>query len=240
MKCGVVVFPGSNCDHDVYHVLKHVLEQEVTFLWHGEEDLQGCELIVLPGGFSYGDYLRSGAIAALSPVMAGVRRHAEAGGLVLGICNGFQILMESGLLKGALLKNRRMRFECRDVHLRVERDDLPFTRGYRRGDVLRIPVANADGNFQETPATLDALEAEERVVFRYTDATGRRIDEADAANVTGSARAIAGITNRRGNVLGLMPHPERCAEELLGNADGLPLLASTVGAVGTLVGAAAS
>jgi phosphoribosylformylglycinamidine synthase len=230
MKCGVVVFPGSNCDHDVYHVLKHVLEQEVTFLWHGEEDLQGCELVVLPGGFSYGDYLRAGAVAAHSPVMAAVRRHAEAGGLVLGICNGFQILMEAGLLRGALLKNRRMRFECRDVYLRVERADLPFTRGYEAGQVIRVPIANSDGDFQETEATLDELERDNLVVFRYTDAQGRHIDEKDEANITGSARAIAGITNAQGNVLGLMPHPERCAEEILGNTDGLPLLAGAVGA----------
>ena len=227
MKCGVVVFPGSNCDHDVYHVLKHVLDQEVTFLWHQASDLRGCELVVLPGGFSYGDYLRAGALAALSPVMAAVRRHAERGGLVVGICNGFQILLEAGLLPGAMRRNRDLRFLCRDVHLRVERSDLPFTERYRRGQMVRMPVAHAEGNYEDSPEALDRLEAAGQVVFRYVTAGG---EVAPEGNWNGSARAIAGICNAGGNVLGLMPHPERCSEEVLGNAEGLALFAGAVAA----------
>ncbi len=222
MKCGVVTFPGSNCDHDVYHVLTHVLALEATFLWHGEDDLKGCDLVVLPGGFSYGDYLRGGALAARSPVLAAVRRHAEAGGLVLGICNGFQILCEAGLLPGALVRNRSLRFECREVHVRVERNDLPFTWEYRQGQVLHLPIAHAEGCYQDEASALDRLEQSDQVVLRYVDPDGL---EADKANVNGSARAIAGICNPRGNVLGMMPHPERCAEEILGNTDGLALFA---------------
>ena len=158
MRCGVVVFPGSNCDHDVYHVLKHVLEQEAIFLWHQDTSLKGCELIVLPGGWSYGDYLRGGALAALSPMMAAVKRHADAGGLVLGICNGFQVLLEAGLLPGAMRRNARLRFECRDVFLRVERNDLPFTRGYRQGQVIRMPIAHGECNYENTASELDRLE----------------------------------------------------------------------------------
>ena len=235
MRCGVVVFPGSNCDHDVYHVLKHVLGQETAFLWHGDEDLRGSDLVVLPGGFAYGDYLRAGALAALSPVMAAVRRHAEAGGLVLGICNGFQVLLEARLLPGAMRRNRDLRFACRDVWLRVERADLPFTRAYAQGQVVRMPIAHAEGNYEDTPEALDALEAAGRVVFRYVSPAGQ-VDEAWSPN--GSARAIAGVTNQRGNVLGLMPHPERCSEELLSNTDGLALFAGTVEAATAAVGAA--
>ena len=225
MRCGVVVFPGSNCDHDVYHVLKHVLDQDVLFLWHEDTQLKGCDLVVLPGGWSYGDYLRGGAMAALSPVMGAVREHAERGGLVLGICNGFQVLTESHLLPGALRRNRRLRFECRDVHLRVERDDLPFTSGYRQGQVVRMPIAHGEGNFEHFPAELDRLESERQVVFRYVSPEGE-LDE--AWNPNGSARAVAGVTNPAGNVLGLMPHPERCAEEVLGNRDGLALFEGLV------------
>jgi phosphoribosylformylglycinamidine synthase subunit PurQ / glutaminase len=225
MKCGVVVFPGSNCDHDAFHALKHVLSQETVFLWHEDEDLQGCELVVLPGGFSYGDYLRAGAFAALSPVMAAVRKHAAAGGLVLGVCNGFQVLLEAGLLPGAMRRNRSLRFECRDVYLRTERTDLPFTQQLRQGQVLRLPIAHAEGNYEDSPEALDALEAAGQVVFRYVSPEGRP-DE--SWNVNGSARAIAGICNREGNVLGMMPHPERCTEELMGNTDGLALLAGAI------------
>ena len=228
MKCGVVVFPGSNCDHDAYHVLKHVLGQETEFLWHGDEDLKGCELIVLPGGFSYGDYLRGGAMAALSPIMAAVKRHAEAGGRVLGICNGFQILLETGLLPGALRPNKTLRFECRDVYLRVERADLLFTRGYEPGQVLRIPIAHGEGCYIDTAAALDQLEGAGQVVFRYVDPEGAPADE---WNVNGSARAIAGICNSEGNVLGMMPHPERCSESILGNTDGLALFQAAIAAV---------
>lgn len=225
MKAGVIVFPGSNCDHDVYHVLRHVLDQEVEFLWHQDEDLADCDLVVLPGGFSYGDYLRSGALAALSPVMAAVRRHADRGGLVLGICNGFQILLEAGLLPGALVPNRSLRFECRDVWLRVERTDLPFTSSYKEGEVVRVPVAHMEGNYQSSGSALDDLEASGQVVFRYVDESGA---VSSAANPNGSARNIAGLTNAEGNVLGMMPHPERCAEELLGNTDGLALFSGLV------------
>ncbi len=225
MKCGIVVFPGSNCDHDVYHVLSHVLEQETVFLWHQETFLDECELVVLPGGFSYGDYLRAGSMAAHSPIMAAVRQHAEAGGRVLGICNGFQMLLEAGLLPGAMRRNRDLRFLSVDVHLRVERDDLIYCSGYRRGEVLRMPIAHAEGNYVDTDEALDDLERAGQVVFRYVDAEG---SVAPGANLNGSKRSIAGVCNAEGNVLGLMPHPERCAEDLLGNGDGLALLAGAV------------
>jgi len=225
VKCGVVVFPGSNCDHDVYHVLKHVLEQDVTFLWHQDETLKGCELVVLPGGFAYGDYLRAGALAALSPVMAAVKRHADAGGLVLGICNGFQVLLEAGLLPGAMRRNATLRFQCKDVFLKVERTDLPFTGQLIQGQVLRMPIAHAEGNYEDAPAALDRLEADRRVVFRYCLPDGA---VTAAANPNGAARNIAGICNAGGNVLGLMPHPERCSESVLGNTDGLALFAGAV------------
>ena len=233
MKCGVVVFPGSNCDHDVYDVLRRVLEQEAVFLWHQETSLRECELVVLPGGFSYGDYLRAGSMAAHSPIMAAVRRHAEAGGRVLGICNGFQMLLEAGLLPGAMRRNRDLRFLSVDVHLRVERNDLAYSSGYRRGEVLRMPIAHAEGNYVDTDEALDELERAGQVVFRYVDTGG---GEARAANLNGSKRSIAGVCNAEGNVLGLMPHPERCAEDLLGNGDGLALLAGAVQSGGGRVG----
>jgi len=228
MKCGVVVFPGSNCDHDVYHVLGHLLQQEVTFLWHQQRELDGCELVVLPGGFAYGDYLRAGSMAALSPIMGAVRDHVAAGGLVLGICNGFQILLESGLLPGAMRRNRDLRFQCEDVYIKVERNDIPFTGRYCSEQILRMPIAHAEGSYASSPDSLDELESARRVVFRYVDAEGRRLDE---HNVNGSARSIAGICNRDGNVVGMMPHPERCAEEMLGNSDGLNLFVGAVEAV---------
>ncbi|HEX9732140.1 MAG TPA: phosphoribosylformylglycinamidine synthase subunit PurQ [Thermoanaerobaculia bacterium] len=227
MRCGVVVFPGSNCDHDVYHVLKHVLGQDAVFLWHDEADLHGCDLVVLPGGFAYGDYLRAGAMAALSPIMAEVRRHAAAGGPVLGICNGFQMLLEAGLLPGAMRRNRDLRFLCQDVWLRVERDDLAFTSRYARGQVLRMPIAHAEGNYVDRDEALDALEKAGGVVFRYASPGG---ETAEGWNPNGSARAIAGVVNAGGNVLGMMPHPERCAEQVLGGEDGLGLFASLVAA----------
>ena len=220
MKCGVVVFPGSNCDHDVYHVLKHVLGAETVFLWHDEAELASCDLVVLPGGFSYGDYLRGGSLAALSPVMSSVGEHAAAGGLVLGICNGFQILLEAGLLPGAMRRNEGLRFECRDVYLRVERDDLPFTAGYRRGQIVRMPIAHAEGRYAAAVGGLGALEESGQILFRYVSPAG---DLDPDWNVNGSEGAVAGVINREGNVLGMMPHPERCAEELLGNLDGLAL-----------------
>jgi phosphoribosylformylglycinamidine synthase subunit PurQ / glutaminase len=228
VKAGVVVFPGSNCDHDVYHVLKHVLGQETTFLWHDEPSLAGCELVVLPGGFSYGDYLRAGAMAGQSPILQAVRRHAEAGGLVLGICNGFQVLLETGMLPGAMRRNEGLRFLCQDVFLRVERTDTPFTRRYREGQVLRMPIAHGEGNYFDTEEALDRLEGERQVVFRYVSPQG---EVTPAWNVNGSARAIAGVCNREGNVLGLMPHPERCSEELLGNQEGLEIFAGALAGV---------
>jgi phosphoribosylformylglycinamidine synthase subunit PurQ / glutaminase len=228
VKAGVVVFPGSNCDHDVYHVLKHVLQQDAVFLWHQDDSLQGCELVVLPGGFAYGDYLRAGALAALSPVMGAVKRHAEAGGLVLGICNGFQVLLEAALIPGAMRRNQNLRFLCRDVYLRTERADLPFTWKLREGEVLRLPIAHGEGNYEDSPERLDALEANGQVVFRYATPEGARADGDPRWNPNGAARGIAGICNRGGNVLGMMPHPERAAEMILGNSDGLALLASAV------------
>ncbi len=248
MRCGVVVFPGSTCDHDVYHVLKHVLGQEALFLWHDEAALRGCELVVLPGGFSFGDYLRPGAIAARSPIIAAVRRHAEEGGLVLGIGNGFQILLEAGILPGALRRHHSRRFETREVELEVERPDLAFTAGYGKGRVLRMPLACEAPCYVDSPAALDALEAAGGVVFRYWggedsggkdsggedsggEDSGGEDDRGEAVGVGpgGSMRGIAGICTEGGNVLGMMPHPERCAEEILGNADGRPLFATAVG-----------
>ena len=220
MRCGVVVFPGSTCDHDVYHVLKHVLGQEVLFLWHGESALRGCRLVVLPGGFSFGDYLRPGALAARSPIMAAVRRHAKAGGLVLGIGNGFQILLEARILPGALRRHGDGSFETREAELEVERADLEFTAGYEKGQRLSMTLACEAGCYVDTPAALDALEESGGVVFRYAGADG---------NDAGPTRGIAGICNPEGNVLGMMPHPERCAEEILGNVDGRPLFAAAVG-----------
>jgi phosphoribosylformylglycinamidine synthase len=228
MRCGVVVFPGSNCDHDVYHVLKHLLDQDTTFLWHQDDNLKGCDLVVLPGGFSYGDYLRVGALASLSPVMGAVKRHAEAGGLVLGVCNGFQVLLEAGLLPGAMRRNESLRFQCRDVHLKVERTDLPFTRHYREGQIIRMPIAHAEGNYEDAPDKLDALEAARQMVFRYVSPDGAPAAPGTEWNPNGAARGIAGICNAGGNVLGLMPHPERCSEPILGGTDGLALFASAV------------
>ena len=225
MKCGVVVFPGSNCDHDVQHLLSLLLGREPELLWHESEDLRGCELVVLPGGFSYGDYLRAGSMAALSPVMGAVKEHAERGGLVLGICNGFQILLEAGLLPGAMRRNRDLRFLGKDVTIRVERNDLPFTCRYRVGQVLRMPIAHAEGNYADGESALGELEARGQVVFRYCAADGT-MDDRHSPN--GSERAIAGICNRSGNVCALMPHPERAAEEILGNSDGLDLFAGLV------------
>jgi len=217
MRTAVVVFPGSNCDHDAYHVLADVLGQPAEMVWHEEADLARFDAIVLPGGFSYGDYLRAGALARFSPVMQAVRREAEAGKLVLGICNGFQILCEAGLLPGALQQNEGLGFRCEFVHLRVESADTPFTNRCRPGDVLRLPIAHGQGNYYADEATLAELESEGRVVLRYCDERGRVTAE---ANPNGSLHNIAGIANRERNVFGLMPHPERSAESLLGSEDG--------------------
>jgi len=217
MKVGVVVFPGSNCDHDAYHVVKHVCGQEARFVWHKDGGLAGLDAVVLPGGFAYGDYLRTGAIARFSPVMRAVGEFAKRGGPVLGICNGFQILQEAGLLPGAMLRNRTVRFLSQPVHVRVERDDTIATAGLARGTVLTMPIAHGEGNFYLPEDELDRLEGEGQVVFRYTTRDGR-LD--DAANANGSCRAVAGVCNPGRNVVGLMPHPERAAEPELGSVDG--------------------
>jgi len=225
MKFGVVVFPGSNCDHDAYHAIGKVLGQPVEFVWHQTERVEGLDAIVLPGGFAYGDYLRTGAIARFSPVMRAVERFAKSGGLVLGICNGFQILLEAGLLPGAMLPNARLRFVCRSVHLRVETTTTPFTAAARIGEVLEIPIAHGEGNYYCDAATLAELERNGQIVFRYTSPAGR---EDPAANPNGSLANIAGICNRERNVLGLMPHPERASEARLGSEDGLVIFRSMV------------
>ena len=225
MKFGVVVFPGSNCDHDAYHALGQVLHQPVEFLWHQSEQVAGFDAIVLPGGFSYGDYLRTGAIARFSPVMRAVEKFARAGGLVLGICNGFQILCEAGMLPGVLTRNAGLRFICRQVQIRVENTDTPFTDAANVGQVLRIPIAHADGNYYCDAATLADLERNHQIVFRYTTPDGR---EDAAANPNGSLANIAGICSRERNVMGLMPHPERAVETALGSADGLVIFRSLI------------
>jgi phosphoribosylformylglycinamidine synthase len=233
MKFAVVVFPGSNCDHDAYHAAKHVLGQEAEFVWHKESSLKGADVVILPGGFSHGDYLRTGAIARFSPVMDAVRAFAEAGGPVLGICNGFQVLLEAGLLPGAMLRNAGLKFRCEHVHVRVERTDTPFTSACAPGAVLSLPIAHGEGNYFADPGTLDALERERRVIFRYVTADGT---EDPAANPNGSARNIAGICSERRNVVGLMPHPERACEPMLGSGDGRILFESVVSSLTTAGG----
>lgn len=223
---GVIVFPGSNCDHDAYHVAKHVVEQEARFIWHKETHLGDVDVVIVPGGFSYGDYLRSGAIARFSPIMEDVVRFANEGGLVIGICNGFQVLCESGLLPGALLRNESLRFACQWTHLRTENVHTPFTGALREGQVIQVPIAHGEGNYFAEDAVLDRLEANNQVVFRYCDADGAITPE---ANPNGSARNIAGIVNEGRNVLGMMPHPERCAETILGSDDGVHIFRSLVG-----------
>jgi phosphoribosylformylglycinamidine synthase len=229
MKFGVVRFPGSNCDDDAHYAIGSVIGQPVEFIWHQSENVSGFDAIILPGGFSYGDYLRTGAIARFSPVMNAVGRFARAGGLVLGICNGFQILLEAGLLPGAMLRNERLRFLCRQVHLRVENTDTPFTCAARTGQVLEIPIAHMEGNYFCDADTLAELERNRQIVFRYAQADGRDADADDfEANPNGSLAAIAGISNRERNVVGLMPHPERAVESALGSTDGLVILRSMV------------
>jgi phosphoribosylformylglycinamidine synthase len=224
MRVAVPVFPGSNCDHDALHACGTVMGWETKAVWHQEKALpEGTELVFVPGGFSYGDYLRCGAIASLSPIMADVKRFAENGGLVLGVCNGFQILCEAQLLPGALLRNASLRFIHKDVHLRVERNDLPFTRAMRAGEVIQVPIAHAEGNFELDDASLEALESRGGVVFRYC-AAGGEVAEAHVPN--GSTHAIAGILNDRGNVLGMMPHPERAVEPAMGGTQGLGIFRS--------------
>jgi phosphoribosylformylglycinamidine synthase len=228
MNIGVLVFPGSNCDHDCQHVFEEVLAQTVTMIWHKNTTLSGVDAIVIPGGFSYGDYLRTGAIARFSPVMNAVNEFAQHGGLVLGICNGFQILLEAGLLPGAMLRNRSLHFVCKDVYVRVENAATPFTGACQPGQVLKIPVAHAEGNYYTDPVTLAGLQANAQVVLRYCTSEGKVTPE---ANPNGSLDNIAGIRNAEGNVLGMMPHPERSAEDLLGNADGRLILNSMLEAL---------
>jgi phosphoribosylformylglycinamidine synthase len=225
---GVVVFPGSNCDHDAYHVVKHVCGQQARFVWHKDSDLSGLDAVILPGGFSYGDYLRTGAIAKFSPVMQAVAEFAKKGGPVLGICNGFQILQETGLLPGAMLRNKTVKFLSQPVHIRVEKNDTSATAGLRVGEVLTMPIAHGEGNFYMPDAELDELEGEGQVVFRYSDLGGQQ-DE--ASNVNGSARSIAGVCNAGRNVVGLMPHPERACEPELGSADGRRIVEALIRSV---------
>ncbi len=225
MKFAIVVFPGSNCDHDAYYAAKHVLGADAEFVWHKDIGLQGADVVILPGGFSYGDYLRTGSIARFSPVMASVLAFAEAGGPVLGICNGFQILLETGLLPGGMLYNRSVKFQCEQVYVRVEELDTSLTCAATLGQVLRIPIAHGEGNYFAPPDELDLLEANRQVVFRYCDVEGAVVD---AANPNGSARGIAGLCNKQRNVVALMPHPERACESAMGSADGLVVFESAI------------
>jgi len=225
MTFGVVVFPGSNCEQDAYHAATDVLGQNARYLWHKDTDLKGADVVVLPGGFAHGDYLRTCAMARFSPVMREVKAFAERGGPVLGICNGFQILLESGLLPGAMLRNRGLKYRCEHVHVRVEQNDTPFTCGAQVGQVLRIPIGHGEGNYYAPPDVLETLEANRQVVLRYTTSEGRLDDE---ANPNGSVHAIAGICNERRNVVGMMPHPERACEPLLGGVDGRMIFESVL------------
>jgi phosphoribosylformylglycinamidine synthase subunit PurQ / glutaminase len=228
MKFAVVVFPGSNCDHDAYHAARHVLGQSAEYVWHKANSLAGADVVILPGGFSHGDYLRTGAVARFSPIMSAVAAFVASGGPVLGICNGFQILLECGLLPGAMLRNKDVKFHCETVGVRVERTDTPFTTRYRAGQILRLPIAHGEGNYYAPPDILRELQADNRVVFRYVDPAGQATD---AANPNGSLDNIAGICSAGRNVVGLMPHPERACESALGSADGLVLFESVVQAL---------
>jgi phosphoribosylformylglycinamidine synthase I len=225
MKFAVVVFPGSNCDHDAYHAVKHVLGQDAALVWHKDTSLGNADVVILPGGFSYGDYLRTGAIARFSPIMQAVSAFARSGGPVIGICNGFQVLLEAGLLPGAMLRNRSVKFQCEFVHVRVEQTDTPFTQACQPNQILRLPIAHGEGNYYAEPDVLERLERGRQVIFRYTTEGGV---VTDAANPNGSANNIAGICNERRNVVGLMPHPERASEAIVGSADGLVVLESAV------------
>jgi phosphoribosylformylglycinamidine synthase len=230
MKFAVIVFPGSNCDQDAHYAASHVLGQRAELIWHKDTDLKGADVVILPGGFAHGDYLRTGAMARFSPVMREVKAFAERGGPVLGICNGFQILLESGLLPGAMLRNRGLKYRCEHVHVRVEQNDTPFTCGAQVGQVLRIPIGHGEGNYYAPPDVLDGLEANRQVVLRYTTPDGRLDDD---ANPNGSVHAIAGLCNEQRNVVGMMPHPERACEPRLGSVDGLVILESIVKAFAT-------
>ncbi len=231
MKVGVVTFPGSNCDYDAYALVRHVMAEEVEFLWHKSTDLQNCDLIILPGGFSYGDYLRSGAIARFSPIMESVIKFANSGGLVLGICNGFQMLTECGLLPGALIRNDSIRFRSHNVYLKVEETNSAFTNVYAAKAVIKLPIAHGDGNYYSIGEELRQLEDDGRVLFRYCDREGNLTKE---SNPNGSVNNIAGIVNMERNVLGMMPHPERAGEKILGSDDGLKVFESVKAALSTL------
>ncbi|PYV44949.1 MAG: phosphoribosylformylglycinamidine synthase I [Acidobacteria bacterium] len=228
MKFGVIIFPGSNCEHDVYHTIGKVLQQPVEFIWHQSRDLAGCDAVIVPGGFAYGDYLRTGAIARFSPVMEAVNRFAARDGLVLGICNGFQILLEAGLLPGAMLRNKGLKYVCRHVYVRVEAADTPFTSRAQKGQVLCIPVGHMEGNYFVDSETLQQLENNHQVIFRYSSAEG---EITEAVNPNGSLANIAGICNHSRNVLGMMPHPERASEAILGSDEGLIIFESMVSAL---------
>lgn len=225
MKFAVIVFPGSNCDQDAYHAVRDVLGQSAEYVWHKQTSLQEADAVILPGGFAHGDYLRTGAMARFSPIMRAVEEFAASGGPVLGVCNGFQVLLEAGLLPGAMLRNRGLRFRCEHVHVRVEQNDTPFTCRCRKGQVLRLPIAHGEGNYFADPHVIARLEQQRQVVFRYTTPEGA---VTDAANPNGSTASIAGLCNESRNVVGLMPHPERACEPVLGSGDGLLVLQSAV------------
>ncbi|MGD2294737.1 MAG: phosphoribosylformylglycinamidine synthase subunit PurQ [Candidatus Aminicenantes bacterium] len=225
MKFGVVIFPGSNCDYDTLYALNDVLKQEAIFLWHKEHDLKNVDCVILPGGFSYGDYLRAGSIAAFSPLMQEVKEFALKGGLVLGICNGFQVLLELELLPGAMLRNKNLKFLCQFVHLRVENETTLFTNRAKNGQVLRMPIAHFDGNFFLPPDTIQEIKTHNQIVLRYSDDQGQLSEE---SNVNGSLESIAGLINKTGNVMGMMPHPERSSETLLGSEDGRIIFESMI------------
>lgn len=232
MKFGVAVFPGSNCDHDCYHVVKHLLKQEVDFIWHKDDIKTDYDCIILPGGFSYGDYLRPGAISRFSPIMNNIINFANKGGLLIGICNGFQVLLEAGLLPGAMIRNRSLKFICKNVTLKVGNNETPFTGDLRKDDLLTVPIAHADGNYFADRQTLDRLKENNQIVFQYSSPDGNVNEE---FNPNGSCMNIAGICNEEGNVLGMMPHPERCAESILGNEDGLKIFQSILNSNGTRI-----
>ena len=230
MKFGIIVFPGSNCDHDCYHVVKHVMGQDCEYVWHKSTEVIGFDCLILPGGFSYGDYLRTGAIARFSPVMNEVARFAKKGGLVLGVCNGFQVLCEAGILPGALMRNKNLKFICDHVYVMVENSATPFTSSYGKKEVLRLPIAHADGNFFAAGDTIKMLEDNNQIVLRYCAGNG---DVTDDANPNGSVKNVAAITNKRGNVLGMMPHPERASEEELGTSAGKRVFESIIESLGS-------
>jgi phosphoribosylformylglycinamidine synthase subunit PurQ / glutaminase len=226
LQFSVITFPGSNCDHDCFHVAQEVLKQKTNFVWHEEKTLpKGTDVVVLPGGFSYGDYLRTGAIAKFSPIMEDIIKFANNGGYVIGICNGFQVLTESGLLPGALLKNRDMKFICKDVNLKVANNSSNFTKLYKEDEVITIPIAHGEGNFEADEDTLKSIQDNDQIAFQYVDSNGKLIDE---SNPNGSQLNIAGILNKNRNVLGMMPHPERCSEAILGNTDGFKIFESLI------------